>query len=86
MNAFDSIYFGLAIWRIFDNFVEAFVPKFFGLAKYSNTSFFCKVFSQNVFQCHFYVRPLYLHVFAYIFICRVTIFKLADGLKIRDIK
>jgi len=27
-----------------------------------------------------------LHVFAYILICRVTIFKLADGLKFRHIK
>jgi len=32
------------------------------------------------------VRPVYLHVFAYIFIRRFTIFKLADGFKIHDIK
>ena len=32
------------------------------------------------------VRPVYLYVFAYIFICRFTIFKLADDLKIHDIK
>ena len=32
------------------------------------------------------VRPVYLHVFAHIFICRFTIFKLADGLKIHDIE
>jgi len=32
------------------------------------------------------VRSVYLHVFAYRFICRFTIFKLADGLKIHDVK
>jgi len=32
------------------------------------------------------VRPVYLRVFAYILICRFTIFKLADGFKIHDIK
>ena len=32
------------------------------------------------------LHPLYLHAFAHIFIYRVTVFKLADGLKIRDIK
>ena len=58
----------------------------FGLAKYASVSFFYKVFSQNVLQCYFYAGRVCVHTFAYTFVCRVTIFKHADGLKIRDIK
>jgi len=32
------------------------------------------------------VQPVYLQAFAYRFICGFTIFKIADGLKILDIK
>ena len=32
------------------------------------------------------LHPLYLHAFAHISIYRVAVLKLADGLKIRDIK
>ena len=44
------------------------------------------MFLRKVYDSHFYVCPAYLHVFPYVFIGRVTIFKPADGLKICDIK
>ena len=61
-------------------------PKCFVWRKILTYNFFSKVFSQNVLQCHFYVCPVYLHVLAFIYIYKVTAWKLADGLKIRDIK
>jgi len=76
----------ILVWR-FRNFLKGFGTKFFDLAKYTNVSFFCKVLSRNVFQCDFYVRPIHICTYLLTYpICSVNIFKLADGLKIRDIK
>jgi len=55
------------------------------IARFRNLVIFWKHLAPNFFVWR-NVRPVHLHVFAYIFICRFTIFKLADDLKIHDIK
>jgi len=45
-----------------------------------------KAFDSKFFGLAKCARPVYLHVFAYVLICRFTIFELADVLKIHDIK
>jgi len=65
-------------WRI----LKALGYKYFGMAIWR---FFESIWLQIFFVWR-NVRPVYLHVFAFIFLCRFIIFKLADGLKIRDIK
>ena len=77
LKAFGYKHFGLAIcWNLL-------APNF--LVWWNIPTYLFLVFSQNVLQCHFYARPVYLHAFSYIFICRVTIFNFVDGLKNRDI-
>jgi len=69
------------LWRFFENFGS----KFFGLSKYTNASFFVryslKMCSSVILYtpCIFARFCLHIHMYGYYF-------KLADGLKIRDIK
>jgi len=52
------------------------------------THIFCKVCSEDVLQCHFSVSTpcIFARICLHIHVCSVTIFKHADGLKMRDIK
>ena len=79
---------GLPHWRIYRQIPEiwriltAFDYKYFGLANFWR--FFASLWLQlfGLAKC---TTCVFVRI-AYTFICRFTIFKLADGLKIRDIK
>ena len=84
LKTFGYKYFGLAIWRIFGNFLKAFGYKFFGLAKYTNVSFSVN-YSLKMCSSVILCTPCILACIWLQFRCRVIISELADGLKIRDI-
>jgi len=66
----------------FWQFLKAFGSKIFGLAKYTKVSFFVK-YSLKMCSSVILCTPcIFVRIFLQ-FICRVTIFELADGLKIR---
>ena len=75
LTNFEDVWLHLFWFGDLATYFKVYGSKSFGLAKYTKISFL-KVFSQNVLQCHFYVRPVYVHVFTYINMCRLLLLSL----------